>query len=207
MSTRSLIGIITEMGENPDNPAIWEGVYHHFDGYPTGLGASLWQHYHQHYAGALPAMLEYLLSERVGWSSINGCDLSLPPIWVEGFGDNQKIVALPHIMARLEELEPVWRASWPDAGPDGFKKHIIENAPQSYTQRGETVREGRHDEHTRSTDSDLGWVEYAYLFDLDERNMHIFDVRYDKLYPLSIVDLDGDEPDWSVIEEQESDND
>ena len=77
MSTRACIAF--GIGDGDD----WRGRYHHFDGYPSGLGQSL-------YALAQewdPAtMKRVLLNEHTGWSTINDADWSLPP----GYGDGDQ---------------------------------------------------------------------------------------------------------------------
>jgi hypothetical protein len=53
------------------------GRYHHFDGYPTGLGKRLYEVVGQ--LGVKRA-LELLVDEHpVGWSSIDGCDITAEP--------------------------------------------------------------------------------------------------------------------------------
>ena len=60
----------------------WEGVYHHFDGYPTGLGSTLWALALSPPAiasGSLDNMMRLLLDEHsAGWSNIQGVDWSAP---------------------------------------------------------------------------------------------------------------------------------
>jgi len=63
MSTRSIIARQLENG--------FEGVYHHWDGYPSGLGATLYKMYH-----SLGANLENLLEDVIdkhpsGWVTLN----------------------------------------------------------------------------------------------------------------------------------------
>jgi len=71
MSTRSLIARKTETG--------WEGIYHHWDGYPEALGATLFELFNGHFDQDAKTMLAFLLDEhRGGWSTINGADFSLP---------------------------------------------------------------------------------------------------------------------------------
>ena len=58
----------------------FEGRYHHWDSYPTGLGATLWGLYHGHFGKDLRRMLEVLIDEHpAGWSTINGGDFSMEP--------------------------------------------------------------------------------------------------------------------------------
>lgn len=62
----------------------FRGRYHHWDGYPSGLGHQLWDLYHGHFAGDVEAMTTYLIAEEpVGWSTINGADFDQPKGWVE----------------------------------------------------------------------------------------------------------------------------
>lgn len=74
MSPRAAIARPTDQG--------WEGVYHHSDGYPEGLGRTLWRlvtdpksPFHRH----VPRLRRVLLEDHNGWSTINGADWSLLP--------------------------------------------------------------------------------------------------------------------------------
>lgn len=50
----------------------WRGRYHHFDGYPEGLGKTLFGLYNKHFKKDLSAMLQVLIHDHpAGWSSIN----------------------------------------------------------------------------------------------------------------------------------------
>lgn len=74
MSTRSCIARPTESG--------FTGVYHHWDGYPSGLGLTLWQLAQPMgpFHGNIGKMLKVLIDEHpAGWSTINGADFSLKP--------------------------------------------------------------------------------------------------------------------------------
>lgn len=75
MSTRSVIARKTATG--------FKGSYHHWDGYPSGLGATLFALYNGHFHKDLPAMLKVLIDEHKGWSTINNADFNLEP----GFGN------------------------------------------------------------------------------------------------------------------------
>lgn len=77
MSTRAVIA--RAVGEND-----WQGVYHHWDGYPQALGAALWALHRGHFAGDLAAMLETLIDQHPGgWSDLTDADFSLPAGWVD----------------------------------------------------------------------------------------------------------------------------
>ena len=84
MSTRSAIGRVT-------GPGKFSAIYHHWDGYPTGLGATLWELYHTHFKKDIEAMLKFLIDDHpAGWSTINGADFSLPAGYNEDIGGREK---------------------------------------------------------------------------------------------------------------------
>ena len=59
------------------------GRYHHSDGYPSGVGETLYTIYGTVFSQDTQAMLKYLIDDHpAGWSSINGADFALEP----GFG-------------------------------------------------------------------------------------------------------------------------
>jgi len=63
MSTRSVIAARTKRG--------FKGVYHHWDGYPSGLGAELFRLYRSRFKKDLTAMMQELIKKHpAGWSSI-----------------------------------------------------------------------------------------------------------------------------------------
>lgn len=74
MSTRAVIARKTDTG--------FTGVYHHWDGYPSGLGATLFELRQEQFQGDTAAMLKVLIDEHpAGWSTINGADWSKPIGW------------------------------------------------------------------------------------------------------------------------------
>ena len=76
MSTRALIARTTSDGG-------WEARYHHWDGYPEGLGATLYDLFNGHFEQDAKAMLHILLDEHPGgWSNIIDADFNEAP----GFG-------------------------------------------------------------------------------------------------------------------------
>lgn len=95
MSTRAVIGVYSNREQGQ-----WRGTYHHFDGYPHGLGQSLWKLYHEFYKGLLPAMVEMLIDAHPqGWSSIADADWNKRPTWLE-------YDARMDLYARGEKLPP-----------------------------------------------------------------------------------------------------
>ena len=66
MSTRSVIARRKGNG--------FVGVYHHWDGYPRGLGASLFETLKKDFGGDVEAMLKTIIDEHpAGWSTLVGC--------------------------------------------------------------------------------------------------------------------------------------
>lgn len=69
MSTRSAIARTTADG--------WTGRYHHWDGYPSGLGASIYEQVNGHFGGDVEAALRFYCDEHpAGFSTIVGADLA-----------------------------------------------------------------------------------------------------------------------------------
>jgi len=70
------------------------GVYHHWDGYPTALGKTLWELYQGYFwgriGGDLGLMLAVLIDEHpAGWSTINGADFTLAAGFTEDMAAKQ----------------------------------------------------------------------------------------------------------------------
>jgi len=191
MGTRSFVGIYDDDGG-------WVARYCHWDGYPRGVGKSLWDNYQKNFKGVLGAMTKILLDEKVGWSSLAASDLTLPPVWADGykFDDHdtrawksteeitQQIYAMQcELMLTDEELRIL----------------LYEFAPKSYTARGET------DEQLITQVSDLGWLEWGYVFNVPDRRMDIYTVHGGYAVPAATIWLDQEtEPEWEKIENEEA---
>jgi hypothetical protein len=64
MSTRGIIARKTGRRS-------WEGVYHHFDSYPTCLGKTIWDMIHNEFNGNAEEFLKFAIDEHpAGWSHI-----------------------------------------------------------------------------------------------------------------------------------------
>jgi hypothetical protein len=71
MSTRSVIARKTKNG--------FSGAYHHWDGYPEGLGKTLFALRNGHFNHDTEAMLKFLIDHcPAGWSTINDRDFNKP---------------------------------------------------------------------------------------------------------------------------------
>jgi hypothetical protein len=70
MGTRSVIA-------RPSDEHLFEGVYVHWDGYPSGVGAAV--HAAARFFGSPELAAQWLIDDHpAGWSSLASCDLSLP---------------------------------------------------------------------------------------------------------------------------------
>ena len=106
MSTRSIIARKTEEG--------FEGTYHHWDGYPSGLGYSLWHIYKSiavDQEGTLEDMLDLLIDAHpTGWSSINGVDWTQPIGYVSDYARGKEMNA-PQCFCHGDRAEEGWVAN------------------------------------------------------------------------------------------------
>lgn len=75
MSTRSIVGMYTS-----EDLSTWEAVYCHSDGYMKGVGQQIYTNWITTFNGNGRALGEFLISPRVGWSSLWG-DFSIAPSW------------------------------------------------------------------------------------------------------------------------------
>jgi len=113
MSTRAIIA-------RPDPDHGWAGRYHHWGGYPKGLGRSLWQALNGHWRGDVAAMLKVLLDDHpAGWSCIVDVDWSLEPGWCANWqdGDNARRPECYCHGARQDPPRP-WLYPHQDAGAE-----------------------------------------------------------------------------------------
>lgn len=65
------------------------GVYHHWDSYPSGLGATLFRIRNGHFKGDTNAMLKVLIDEHTAWSTIVNANFAMVPAYSER-GDQPK---------------------------------------------------------------------------------------------------------------------
>jgi hypothetical protein len=179
MSTNGIIARSTGEGT-------FEGRYHHWDSYPSGLGVVLVELYCGHFKRDLPRMLQVLLDEHpAGWSTIVGTDFKLKP----GF---------TNIGQRPEGISV-----------DDFQKQALNRRPHCYC-HGHRHEEGfLHNEK-----SDCG-AEWAYIFETlperdgepEQRIMHVLarlkhaDSEEYIWHDAGRINLDSsDEINWTTIE-------
>jgi hypothetical protein len=190
MSTRACIARKT-------GPTTFQGVYHHWDGYPTALGATLWKLYRGHFKRDLEGMLTFLIEKHpAGWSTINNADFALPAGFQEAKyqtkrnGDNDYSKPIPH-------------------GPICY------------------CHGGRHEEASPVTEKDDCGMEWAYVFNIEEKLMHVLErvftdnavstgganlggkhmvgmfgcgaPGHQRWQEIAVIALDGPKPDWKSL--------
>jgi len=195
MSTRSCIARSTGEGR-------FKGVYHHWDGYPPSLGATLFRIYRQHFQQDLESMLTFLIEQHpAGWSTINNADFTLP--------------------AGYQETKYRKKRD----GSDDYSKPIP-HGPICY------CHGGRHEKASPITEeSDCG-MEWAYVFDIEKKLMHVLERVYtdntvsttgknlgdkhmvgmfgfgapghQRWRDIAAIDLNGPEPDWKSLRNVET---
>lgn len=217
MSTRGVIA-----RQNGDG---FTGRYHHWDSYPAGLGATLYQ-----WAQRMPLdqMLKVLIDEHpAGWSTIVNTDPSLPPGYVDQCDPERRCVVCG--MKVWEHYRQYYGNNGRPPLPEKFGNipkdvylltdHLPEAEKLPSDHRPSCYCHGdRHEPQddllTEKNASAMG-CEYAYVFDEAKRLMHILS-SYCRdghkmigmfgmgdpeavWFPLAKVNLDGPEPDWTEI--------
>lgn len=175
MSTRSAIARPTADG--------FAGRYHHWDGYPTGLGATLFQIHTEVFNGDTERMLEVLIDEHpAGWSTINGADWSLPfnancdlneklcdscgePNWkhyIQNYKSRDLPAPKPH-----EEVGPY------AAFDHSFVDRDDPQGPSCSCHRADGTKWSKEDWLVTQKDASGSGVEWVYVIDAPERAMSV----------------------------------
>lgn len=176
----------------------FEGRYHHWDSQPYALGAALWGLYHGHFQRDLNRMLRFLIEEHpAGWSSIVGADFSLEP----GFTEFQNSRIEEYFEGKISDEE------WQNL-PQNRRPHCYCH--------GDRSEEPWLVTHENAAESGIEWI---YCFNPENRTMVILRSRNPDgkpmigmfgfgnpeaiWVPVATVDLDGPEPDWEAIYQEE----
>lgn len=219
MSTRGAIARATGVGQ-------FAGRYHHWDSYPSGLGATLHELYNGFFACDVRAMLRTLIDEHpAGWSTINGADFSLAP----GFRDfNDEKCALcgletwRHYRQYYDGQNGKGRGPLPEGALDGIAIFGHNVVPQLRETKGpECYCHGtRSEEPNLITERDAAGcgVEYVYVIDESTAEMRVlssytprgkmigmFGMGDEKAEwaTIGIVDLNAPAPDWEEMDNAE----
>ena len=214
MSTRGVIA--RQKGDS------FEGRYHHWDSYPTGLGKALWELAHNQFKGDIEGMLHILIDEHpAGWSTICNKDFSL----AVGFNEFGKGNCLTCGKQSWEHYYQEW---------ESHGKRLTTKARQSMA-KGNYMALGHSFEAQRTTNAecychgdraedellvteknatDMG-CEYAYVFSTNgvmtilssyngdgSKMIGMFGMGNPEAQwgVLAVIQLNGLEPDWQMIE-------
>ncbi len=183
MGTR---GVIARVVERTPGAMGFEGRYHHWDSYPTGLGKTLYQLYNGFFAKDMTKFLQVLIDDHpAGWSTINDADFSKPAGWrdypAREADDKAGKTHGPECYCHGGRSETGWLVTEKNASGSGaewayaidVKKHEM-YVLSSFTQvEGKTVK-------------------MIGFFGCGDDNA--------TWKPVAIVNLDGAEPDWKQIE-------
>ena len=174
MSTRGAIVRQTEGG--------FEGRYHHWDSYPSGLGKALWDAYHGPFQSDLPRLAKTLIDDHpAGWSSIVGVDWSREPGYIEYPNREAEGVCRPKCYChgdRSEEENRITQNNAADCGCE-FVYVLSTIGPPTLTILSSFRTDG-----TKM----VGFFGYG---------------DPDAVWrPKAIIELNGPEPDWDHLDEQ-----
>lgn len=170
MSTRSTIARKTPSG--------FRGVYHHWDGYPTALGKTLFHLRKDVFKGSTTAMLKFLIDEHPGgWSTINDRDFSKAPGFSESSSMKNEPGKGPECYChgdRHESANPINHRTASSCGCEWAYVFKSKNEMLVLSSRNE------------SGSKMIG------MWGFGNPNAEWFEVAK--------IDLNGDEPNWSKIE-------
>ena len=215
MSTRGVIA--RQKGDS------FEGRYHHWDSYPTGLGKALWELLHNEFKGDIEGMLHILIDEHPArWSTIVNKDFSFA-VGFNEFGKGNCLTC----------GKPSWEhyyQEWESHGKCLTAKAVREMANGNYMALGHSFEvshstnaecycHGDRSEDdllvTEKNAADMG-CEYAYVFSTNGVMTILSSINGDgskmigmfgmgnpeaKWGVLAVVPLDSTEPDWKALEQ------
>jgi hypothetical protein len=200
--SKSTPAAITRWTNRPDHE--WAGRYHHWDGYPWALGATLFDLVRQCTLGDLATTLRGLIDDHpAGWSTINGADWALRPGFTERWKDESgKKLALDlaalweplyertrrtQLEATLVELPPAEAMRL-----QRNKQFILWNSLTHYfgaLRRARCYCHGDRDEvpwELTQDDAASYGVEWVYVFDVAERTMTVLEAMLEGCHSLSL---------------------
>ena len=215
MSTRSAIATIDADFATTGN---FTGRYHHWDGYPSGLGSGLYkmmngQNYLGKTIGSRDAVAKFLLQDHpAGFSSVNGV---------------HKFEADAENADNLGNCKYCWKPAMPKkkaaraALEKEYKQYAYcDNAGEPtiacFCHHGGVRRSDEPDNVVTQADASDAGCEWVYAFDLANAKMYVLSsVNEDgskmigmfgsgnpngKWKPVACIDLDGEEPDWDDVQ-------
>lgn len=185
MSTRSCIARKVDGG--------WTGVYHHSDGYPTGLGCYLFRLLHHKFGGDLERFLNYAIDQHPGgWSHIFPGGVVGPGEWWQAnamksqchchgyFKKRDGAIDMRHTSEYTDHLSIEWVYIF---DPQARKMLVLEHKEVAHPELGEKAT----------------CIKPWTLKQLDGSVEQMGNTYYVHRQ-VAEIDLDGPEPEWWAIE-------
>ena len=168
MSTRGCIARLKARA-----PPAFEGVYHHWDSYPSGLGQALYRLWNGHFRMNTEAMLHELIDRHpAGWSTVVERSFDQTP----GFSMDER-GDRPQCYCHGERSESGWRVTDENAAASGVEyAYAFDGARMLIL--GSFIKDGSKMVGLFGSGDEL--AEWAVIAE---------------------VTLDGPEPDWEAIDE------
>jgi hypothetical protein len=210
MSTRAVIARWTSVSTQE-----WAGRYHHWDGYPSGLGATLYRLVKNQTLGDLTSTLRVLLDDHpAGWSTINGCDWRKPSGYDESSKERcatcrrrnwEHYAQYYKTPRRRKRLEAILATLVPEKAyrirrHEEFVLwhpfvHKVTMAPRPHCY----CHGDRREEAWELTQSDAAGsgVEWAYVFDVARRTMSVLEAVFDGRHSVGMFGTGNSEAAWS----------
>ena len=204
MATHAVIAYKTSRG--------FEGRFHEFDGYPSGLGQAIWRAYKGHFAGDLSRLSNFLFKEHPsGFNSFVGADLSLEIYKTDPLYETCMECGKLH----WEHYLPYYANGMPGQGrkvpvwtiPNTLNPALIlghmtvldpaRPRPVDCRCHG-TSKPGPEELLDHNTAAEKG-CSYAYI--LAGKSLIMYKLSGATWDPITSVDLDRDEIDWKAIEQ------
>lgn len=174
MSTRGCIARLQRK-----NPLEFKGVYHHWDGYPSGLGQALFLLRNTEFGGDTEAMLKTLIDDHpAGWSTVVGATFSKSPGFrARGAKSTDADDDAPQCYCHGTRSEPGWIVTQRNAAGSGI-------------------------EFAYAFDGDTMLVLGSYVAD-GEKMIGMFGCGDGNAVwrVIAEVNLDGSAPDWEMLDE------
>ncbi len=158
MSTYCIVGVYDD-----EEHQRWHAVSVGCDGYPSGVGYSLYLNYHHRFAGKLPQLVKRIVEDRPeGWYSIAGKDYMLRVLIFA-----QEYLSVMARRFRLENAAGQIRHKILAAFLRALVR-MVDRLPVAYAPHQNCGF------ITQNTDTDRYWSEWAYLFDVKAHTLTVF---------------------------------
>jgi hypothetical protein len=160
MTTYSIVGVYDD-----EQCSTWHAVSVGGDGYPSGVGFSLYWNYRRVFKADLAALVKRVIDDRPeGWYSIAGANLLFPAlVWSTDY------LKVMDTRQEFEEAARHFQLSDPVVSRScQFAARQIDQLPVACD------KHGAQSFITQDTPEVAYWAEWSYLFDPAHRLLHIF---------------------------------